>query len=77
MKYFRLTTGMNGSKTSIRIEDVSAYSIERISGGMIRTPQFNVEIHMTSGTIFTSTMSEVILSKWEDLFHPSNKKDGE
>ena len=77
MKYFRLTTGMNGNKTSIRIEDVSAYSIEQISGGLIRAPQFNVEIHMTSGTIFTSTMTEIGLSKWENLFHPSNKKDGE
>ena len=77
MKYFRLRTGMNGNETSIRIEDVSAYSIERISGGMIRTPQFNVEIQMTSGTIFTSTMSEALLSKWENLFHPTNKKDGE
>jgi hypothetical protein len=70
MKYYRLKTGELGRMTSLKIEDVSAYSVETISGGLIRAQTYSVEIHMNSGTIFTSVMTAGNILIWEQLFFP-------
>ena len=70
MKYYRLKTGELGRMTTLKIEDVSAYSVETISGGLIRAQMYNVEIHMNSGTIFTSMMYAADMIVWEQLFFP-------
>tara|TARA_R100000152_G_C6781143_1_gene215041 strand:+ start:635 stop:925 length:291 start_codon:yes stop_codon:yes gene_type:complete len=75
MKYFRLRTGELGRLTSLNIEDVSAYSVETKSGGLIRAQTYNVEIHMISGTIFTTIMNEAEMLTWDNIFYPRSEKE--
>jgi hypothetical protein len=68
MKYYKLNTGALMGLTTIKIDDVSAYTISVQKEGMLRADTYNIEIHMNSGTIFTTNMDEAKLLQWEELF---------
>tara|TARA_R110002020_G_scaffold23960_4_gene79286 strand:- start:3781 stop:4020 length:240 start_codon:yes stop_codon:yes gene_type:complete len=70
MKYYKLNTGALMGLTTLKIEDVSAYTVETVKGGLIRADIYKMEIHMNSGTIFTTTMEASEKMLWEQLFFP-------
>ena len=60
----------SAGKTTLNMAEVSAYSVNEVEQGMLKKNTYKVEIHLKSGTIFTTHMSEAELTVWEDVFFP-------
>lgn len=70
-RFFKLDT--ESGMTTLNMADVSAYSVVLTSQGVIvKSNIYDVEIHMKSGTIFTTTMTESEMVVWEDVFFPNS-----
>ena len=74
MKLINLTT--NSGKTTLKVEDISAYCVNEEQQGMFKNNTYVMDIHLTSGTIFTSKMTEAQLHTFEDIMH-DRKTTGE
>jgi hypothetical protein len=69
MRLINLTT--NSGITTIRVEDISAYCVNEEAQGMLKKNIYVADVHMISGTIFTSRMSEAQLITFEDMMQDS------
>ena len=69
-KFYKLTT--TAGQTTLNMAEVSAYSVVEIEEGMLKKNTYEVEIHIRSGTIFTTKMTEAELTVWEDVFFPKS-----
>ena len=69
-KYYKLTT--ESGMTTLNMADVSAYSVVETPQGMLKRSVYDVEIHLKSGTIFTTIMTEAEMVVWEDVFFPKS-----
>lgn len=69
-KFYKLTT--TAGQTTLNMAEVSAYSVIEIQEGMLKKNTYEVEIHLRSGTIFTTKMTESEMTVWEDVFFPKS-----
>lgn len=69
-RFYKLNT--ESGMTTLNMAEVSAYSVVEVEEGMLKKNTFNVEIHLRSGTIFTTKMSESEMTVWEDVFFPKS-----
>ena len=69
-KFYKLTT--TAGQTTLNMAEVSAYSVVEVEEGMLKRNTYDVEIHIRSGTIFTTKMTEAELTVWEDVFFPKS-----
>tara|TARA_R110002020_G_scaffold6002_7_gene25117 strand:- start:1886 stop:2128 length:243 start_codon:yes stop_codon:yes gene_type:complete len=69
MSLINLTT--SSGIATIRVEDISAYCSSEESQGILKPNIYNVDVHMVSGTIFTSRMSEAQHFEFEDMMQDS------
>ena len=69
-KFYKLTT--TAGETTLNMAEVSAYSVVEIQEGMLKKNTYDVEIHLRSGTIFTTNMTESEMTIWEDVFFPKS-----
>ena len=69
-RFFKLDT--ESGMTTLNMADVSAYSVVLTSQGILKSKIYDVEIHMKSGTIFTTIMTESEMVVWEDVFFPNS-----
>ena len=69
-RFFKLDT--ESGMTTLNMADVSAYSVVLASQGILKSNIYDVEIHMKSGTIFTTIMTESEMVVWEDVFFPKS-----
>ena len=69
-RFYKLTT--TAGQTTLNMAEVSAYSVEEVEEGMLKKNTYVVEIHIRSGTIFTTKMTEAELTVWEDVFFPKS-----
>jgi len=69
-KFYKLTT--TAGKTTLNMAEVSAYSVVEVPQGMLKKNTYEVEVHLRSGTIFTTRMTEAELTVWEDVFFPKS-----
>ncbi len=69
-KFYKLQT--ESGMTTLNMAEVSAYSVVEIQEGMLKKNTYDVEIHLRSGTIFTTKMTESELTIWEDVFFPKS-----
>jgi len=67
-RFYKLTT--TAGETTLNMAEVSAYSVVEIQEGMLKKNTYEVEIHLRSGTIFTTKMTESQMTVWEDVFFP-------
>ncbi len=74
MKLISLIT--NSGETTLKVEDISAYCVNEEQQGMLKKNTYLTDIHMTSGTIFTSRMTEAQLHTFVDIMH-DRKTTGE
>ena len=68
MKYYKLRTGTNKGMATLKLDDVSVYTVVVRSMGVLRANTYDIEIHMRSGTIFTANMDEAGMIQWESFF---------
>ncbi len=63
---------MNTSKgtTTLNLKYVSAYTVNKVKTGVLSAERYLIDLHMNSGTIFSSELSEadfIIFEKqWSD-----------
>ena len=63
---------MNTSKgtTTLNLKYVSAYTVNKVKTGILSAERYMIDLHMNSGTIFSSELSEadfIIFEKqWSD-----------
>ena len=69
-RFYKLTT--TAGQTTLNMAEVSAYSVVEVEEGMLKKNTYDVEIHIRSGTIFTTKMTEAELTVWEDVFFPKS-----
>ena len=69
-RFYKLTT--TAGETTLNMAEVSAYSVVEVEEGMLKKNTYEVEIHIRSGTIFTTKMTEAELTVWEDVFFPKS-----
>ena len=69
-RFYKLAT--TAGETTLNMAEVSAYSVVEIEEGMLKKNTYEVEIHIRSGTIFTTKMTEAELTVWEDVFFPKS-----
>lgn len=69
-RFYKLTT--TAGQTTLNMAEVSAYSVIEIQEGMLKKNTYEVEIHLRSGTIFTTKMTESEMTVWEDVFFPKS-----
>ena len=69
-RFYKLTT--TAGQTTLNMAEVSAYSVVEVEEGMLKKNTYEVEIHIRSGTIFTTKMTEAELTVWEDVFFPKS-----
>ena len=69
-RFYKLQT--DTGMTTLNMAEVSAYSVVEIQEGMLKKNTYEVEIHLRSGTIFTTKMSESEMTVWEDVFFPKS-----
>ncbi len=69
-RFYKLNT--ESGMTTLNMAEVSAYSVVEVEEGMLKKNTFDVEIHLRSGTIFTTKMSESEMTVWEDVFFPKS-----
>ncbi len=66
--FVKLTT--ESGQTTLNMARVSAYTVVEIEEGILKKNTYTVEIHLKSGTIFTTHMTDTQLTVWEDVFFP-------
>ena len=71
MKLVSLIT--NSGETTIKVDDISAYCINEEAQGMLKKNTYVTDIHMISGTIFTSRMTEAQLHAFVDVVQERRK----
>ncbi len=69
-RFYKLNT--ESGMTTLNMAEVSAYSVVEVEEGMLKKNTFDVELHLRSGTIFTTKMSESEMTVWEDVFFPKS-----
>ena len=69
-KFYKLAT--TAGNTTLNMAEVSAYSVVEVPEGMLKKNTYEVEVHLRSGTIFTTRMTEAELTVWEDVFFPKS-----
>ena len=69
-RFYKLKT--TAGETTLNMAEVSAYSVVEVEEGMLKKNTYEVEIHIRSGTIFTTKMTEAELTVWEDVFFPKS-----
>ena len=69
-RFYKLNT--ESGLTTLNMAEVSAYSVVEVEGGMLKKNTYDVEIHLRSGTIFTTKMTESEMTVWEDVFFPKS-----
>ena len=69
-RFYKLNT--ESGMTTLNMAEVSAYSVVEVEEGMLKKNTYDVEIHIRSGTIFTTKMTEAELTVWEDVFFPKS-----
>ena len=69
-KFYKLNT--TAGETTLNMAEVSAYSVVEIQEGMLKKNTYEVEVHLRSGTIFTTKMTEAEMTVWEDVFFPKS-----
>ena len=69
-RFYKLQT--DTGMTTLNMAEVSAYSVVEVEEGMLKKNTYDVEIHIRSGTIFTTKMTEAELTVWEDVFFPKS-----
>ena len=69
-RFYKLQT--DTGMTTLNMAEVSAYSVVEIQEGMLKKNTYEVEIHLRSGTIFTTKMTESEMTVWEDVFFPKS-----
>ena len=69
-RFYKLDT--ESGQTTLNMAEVSAYTVRVVEQGMLKKNTFTVEVHLKSGTIFTTHMSEAQLTVWEDVFFPKS-----
>ena len=69
-RIYKLKT--TAGETTLNMAEVSAYSVVEVEEGMLKKNTYEVEIHIRSGTIFTTKMTEAELTVWEDVFFPKS-----
>ena len=63
---------MNTSKgtTTLNLKYVSAYTVNKVKTGVLSAERYLIDLHMNSGTIFSSELSEadfiVFEKQWSD-----------
>jgi len=71
MRLISLVT--NSGVTTLKVDDISGYCINEEAQGMLKKNTYVTDIHMISGTIFTSKMTEAQLHAFEDVMHERRK----
>ena len=69
-RFYKLQT--DTGMTTLNMAEVSAYSVVEVQEGMLKKNTYEVEIHLRSGTIFTTKMTEAEMTVWEDVFFPKS-----
>jgi len=69
-RFYKLNT--ESGMTTLNMAEVSAYSVVEVEEGMLKKNTYDVEIHLRSGTIFTTKMTESEMTVWEDVFFPKS-----
>ena len=69
-RFYKLQT--DTGITTLNMAEVSAYSVVEVEEGMLKKNTYQVEIHLRSGTIFTTKMTESEMTVWEDVFFPKS-----
>ena len=69
-RFYKLHT--DTGMTTLNMAEVSAYSVVEVQEGMLKKNTYEVEIHLRSGTIFTTKMTEAEMTVWEDVFFPKS-----
>ena len=69
-RFYKLNT--ESGMTTLNMAEVSAYSVVEVEEGMLKKNTYDVEIHLRSGTIFTTKMTESEMAVWEDVFFPKS-----
>ena len=69
-RFYKLQT--DTGMTTLNMAEVSAYSVVEVEEGMLKKNTYQVEIHLRSGTIFTTKMTESEMTVWEDVFFPKS-----
>lgn len=69
-RFYKLNT--ESGMTTLNMAEVSAYSVVEVEEGMLKKNTYQVEIHLRSGTIFTTKMTESEMTVWEDVFFPKS-----
>ena len=69
-RFYKLQT--DTGMTTLNMAEVSAYSVVEVQEGMLKKNTYEVEIHLRSGTIFTTKMTESEMTVWEDVFFPKS-----
>lgn len=69
-RFYKLNT--ESGMTTLNMAEVSAYSVVEVEEGMLKKNTYEVEIHLRSGTIFTTKMTESEMTVWEDVFFPKS-----
>jgi|TARA_B100001939_G_scaffold344626_1_gene359505 hypothetical protein len=69
-RFYKLNT--ESGMTTLNMAEVSAYSVVEVEEGMLKKNTYQVEIHLRSGTIFTTKMTESQMTVWEDVFFPKS-----
>lgn len=59
----------NSGITTLKVDDISGYCVNEEAQGMLKKNTYVTDIHMISGTIFTSRMTQAQLDVFEDIMH--------
>ena len=69
-RFYKLKT--TAGETTLNMAEVSAYSVVEIQEGMLKKNTYEVDVHLRSGTIFNTRMTEAEMTVWEDVFFPKS-----
>jgi len=70
-----ITLVTNSGDTTLKVDDISGYCVNEEAQGMLKKNTYHTDIHMISGTIFTSHMTEAQLHAFEDVLHERRKAE--
>lgn len=66
----KITMKTSKGTTTLNLKYVSAYSVNKVKTGVLASTRYIIDLHMNSGTIFSSEVSEadfiVFEKKWSE-----------
>ena len=66
----KITMKTSKGTTTLNLKYVSAYTVNKVKTGVLSSERYVIDLHMNSGTIFSSEVSEadfiVFETKWSE-----------